>query len=167
MCFPPGSAASAASPLHTSIRQIVAQSSQDESVGGCMRKPYPTDLSDADGSRDAEFHLRSGRVTTAPNARNSCRGGDSSRVPATGSRVLGHRLVTSVSPDDRVGYSSHSVTNRSLACMSTCLSLPVPEFTNLCGTPAGTTTTWPPSTSVVSSPDVKVALPSCTTKTSS
>jgi hypothetical protein len=38
-------------------------------------------------------------------------------------------------------WSSHSVTNRSLACMSTCRSCPVPEFTNLCGTPAGTTTT--------------------------
>ena len=34
--------------------------------------------------------------------------------------------------------------NRSLACMSICRSRPVPEFTNLCGTPAGTTTTWPP-----------------------
>ena len=27
--------------------------------------------------------------------------------------------------------------NRSLACMSNCLSRPVPELTNLCGTPAG------------------------------
>jgi hypothetical protein len=44
---------------------------------------------------------------------------------------------------------------------------PAPELTNLCATPAGTTTTWPPVASITSSPAVKVALPSCTTKTSS
>jgi hypothetical protein len=37
MCFPPGSAASA-SPLQSSIPQIVAQSSQRESVDGCARR---------------------------------------------------------------------------------------------------------------------------------
>src|SRR5215213_983585 len=37
MCFPPGQAASV-SLLHTSIRQIVAQSSQQESVDGCARR---------------------------------------------------------------------------------------------------------------------------------
>jgi len=42
-----------------------------------------------------------------------------------------------------------------------------PELTNLCATPAGTTTTWPPVASITSSAAVKVALPSCTTKTSS
>ena len=67
----------------------------------------------------------------------------------------------------RLGHSSHSVTKWSLACMSTCRSRPAPELTNLCATPAGITTTCPPFTSITSSPAVKVALPSCTTKTSS
>src|SRR5215208_6991865 len=67
----------------------------------------------------------------------------------------------------RLGHSSHSVTKWWLACMSTCRSRPAPELTNLCATPAGTTTTWPPVASITSSPAVKVTLPSCTTKTSS
>ena len=46
-------------------------------------------------------------------------------------------------------------------------NLPVPESTNLCATPPGTTTTWPPVASMTSSPAVKVTLPSGTTKTSS
>jgi hypothetical protein len=50
---------------------------------------------------------------------------------------------------------------------ATCRSRPAPELTNLCATPAGTTTTCPPLASITSSPTVKVALPSCTTKTSS
>ena len=56
---------------------------------------------------------------------------------------------------------------RPLGWMSTCRSGPAPELTNLCGTPAGTTTIWPPVTSIVTSPTVKVASPSCTTNTSS
>lgn len=87
----------------------------------------------------------------------------------TGHRTAGSRASPrhTGEPDDQVGYSSHSVTNRSLACMSICLRRPVPEFTNLCGTPAGTTTTCPPFASITSSPAIKVTLPSCTTKTSS
>ena len=47
---------------------------------------------------------------------------------------------------------------RPLGWMSTCLSGPDPELTNLWGTPAGATTIWPALTSIVSSPTVKVAL---------
>src|SRR5215211_4503347 len=56
---------------------------------------------------------------------------------------------------------------RPLGWMSTCRSGPLPELMNLCGTPAGTTTIWPPVASIVASPTVKVASPSCTTKISS
>jgi hypothetical protein len=56
---------------------------------------------------------------------------------------------------------------RPLGWMSTCLSEPLPEFTNLWGTPAGATTIYPALTSIVSSPTVKVASPSSVTKTSS
>ena len=59
------------------------------------------------------------------------------------------------------------VTKCSLACMSTFRRSVVPEFTNLCATQAGTTTTWPPVASITSSPAVNVTLLSCTTKTSS
>ena len=67
-------------------------------------------------------------------------------------------ITTALGLGRRGQSSSHSVTNLSLACMSTCRRRVVPEFTNLCGTPAGTTTTCPPLTSIVSSPAVKVAL---------
>jgi hypothetical protein len=53
MCFPPSSAASAGS-LHTSIRDIVAQSSQHASAGGCA------------GRQSYVARSRSGAVPTVP-----------------------------------------------------------------------------------------------------
>src|SRR2546426_140240 len=66
------------------------------------------------------------------------------------------------------GYqpSSHSVTNLPLAWMSICRSRPLPEFTNLCGTPGRTIRTCPAVASTVSEPTVNLACPSRTMKTS-
>ena len=47
------------------------------------------------------------------------------------------------------------------------LKRPRPGVDELVGTPAGATTIWPALTSIVSSPTVKVALPSSVTKISS
>ncbi len=58
------------------------------------------------------------------------------------------------SPDPSSGRSTCRM--RPLGWMSTWRSGPLPELTNLCGTPAGTTTIWPPLTSIVASPTVKV-----------
>src|SRR5215203_94107 len=60
--------------------------------------------------------------------------------------------------------SSHSVVMRRLVWMSMCRACPVPELTNLCGTPAGATTICPPVASTLASPTVKVRSPTLTTK---